>query len=93
MNEKRELSVDWLRVPPAPNAILQLVSCSCKTGCKDNRCSCAGHGLPCTDACCCQHTAPDSSVPCMNQHGNDPEVRPEPSDIVSDDEDGDSSMS
>ena len=37
---------------PAPEAILQLVKCSCKKGCKGN-CSCRNNRIPCTEVCGC----------------------------------------
>lgn len=37
---------------PAPQAVIELTKCACKTGCK-NRCSCFRNGLPCTPLCKC----------------------------------------
>lgn len=34
----------------APETLLQMVHCNCKTACK-TRCSCKGYELPCTPAC------------------------------------------
>lgn len=42
--------VEWMTLPPAPDAILELVHCSCKkTQCKTARCTCRLHDLPCTN--------------------------------------------
>lgn len=53
--------IDWMSLPPAPVAILELVYCSCKkTQCVKGRCTCKSNNLPCTDMChCldCQNTA------------------------------------
>ncbi|CAB3980183.1 Hypothetical predicted protein [Paramuricea clavata] len=38
--------------PPAPQAVIELTKCSCKTECK-GRCSCFKNGLPCTPLCKC----------------------------------------
>lgn len=38
---------------PAPRAVVELVKCGCKVGCKGNRCSCLKNGLPCTPLCKC----------------------------------------
>jgi hypothetical protein len=39
---------------PAPQAVLELVKCGCKTGCKPgSRCGCFTNGLPCTPLCKC----------------------------------------
>ena len=40
-------------VQPAPQAIIELVRCDCKTQCTTNRCQCRREGLPCTDLCAC----------------------------------------
>ena len=37
---------------PAPRAVIELIKCHCKTGCK-GRCSCSSNGLPCTPLCKC----------------------------------------
>ena len=37
--------------PPAPQSLLKIVRCSCRTDCRTARCSCRRHGLVCTDAC------------------------------------------
>ena len=43
--------VDWMTLPPAPEAILELVHCACKkkNNCVKGRCTCKLHELPCTD--------------------------------------------
>ena len=52
----------WLRVrnrlepimtdlPPAPEALLKVVRCTCKHDCDTRRCSCKKHGLDCSVAC------------------------------------------
>ena len=37
----------------APLALIELSACSCKTGCKTNRCKCRKSGFTCTDLCKC----------------------------------------
>lgn len=39
--------------PPAPDTLLKLVKCKCKTGCKNGRCSCKKIPIPCTEMCEC----------------------------------------
>ncbi|KAK3733482.1 hypothetical protein QZH41_007067 [Actinostola sp. cb2023] len=51
----------WLpvmtKLPPAPEAIIQLVKCGCvKERCSTNRCQCRKAGLSCTDLCTCSDT-------------------------------------
>ena len=51
-------------LPPAPDAIIKLVGCGCKTShCSSNRCNSRKAGLNCTDLCACS----DNNVPCANQ--------------------------
>ena len=48
------------RLPPAPDAVLHLVKCSCKKDrCANNRCKCCKAGLQCTDLCSCANNAED----------------------------------
>ena len=35
----------------AAKELLQIIRCSCKTGCTSKRCSCKKHGIPCITAC------------------------------------------
>ena len=52
---------------PAPDAIIELVGCGCKTNhCSSNRCNSRKAGLNCTDLCACS----DNDVPCANQPEN-----------------------
>ena len=39
--------------PPAPEALLELRKCNCKTNCVRKSCGCRKHQLPCTDLCGC----------------------------------------
>ena len=39
-------------VPPAPNAVIELIKCGCKKSCAKH-CSCYKNGLPCTPLCKC----------------------------------------
>src|SRR4029434_9029421 len=49
--------VDWMSLPPAPEAILELVHCSCKKqkNCVRGKCTCKVYELPCTNLCKCTH--------------------------------------
>lgn len=38
-------------LPAAPQSLLELVRCSCKTGCNDLRCGCRKQGLSCSLSC------------------------------------------
>ena len=36
---------------PTPQKLLELVRCSCRSGCSNMRCSCKKHGMPCSTTC------------------------------------------
>ena len=38
-------------LPPAPQELLEVIRCSCKTGCHTVRCTCKKNGMECTVAC------------------------------------------
>ena len=48
-----------------PEAIVELVRCKCKKGCKNNFCCCRKANLVCTDACFC-HEKED----CENEYND-----------------------
>ena len=49
-----ELVIDWTDDKPAPDTVIEMMSCSCKKPCNlENRCSCHENGLLCTDMCKC----------------------------------------
>ena len=48
------LEIKWMTQKPAPEDVLQTISCFCKTlKCRSMRCSCKRSQLPCTDLCNC----------------------------------------
>ena len=64
----------WLpvltKLPPAPEAIFQLVKCTCtKERCSTNRCQChKAWGLNCTDLCTCSDGEPCDNVCSDDDH-------------------------
>jgi len=49
-----ELAIVWMLQDPAPDSILESVSCGCKTSkCNSSRCSCSKAKVSCTDLCKC----------------------------------------
>lgn len=46
-----QLVVDWMAGKPAPEAILELLSCNCTKYCSSARCVCVANGMKCTDMC------------------------------------------
>ena len=44
----------WLNSKPAPEEILEFLSCSCKKSCLNEDCCCFKAGLKCTDMCSVQ---------------------------------------
>ena len=56
------LAIDWMEGLPAPDAILELMSCSCTCVCKAPQCKCIANGLHCTEMCrltSCSNMQPD----------------------------------
>ncbi|XP_045211013.2 uncharacterized protein LOC123562441 [Mercenaria mercenaria] len=45
------LSPVKMTLPPAPEYLLKVIRCSCKTGCDSKRCTCRKHGLECSVGC------------------------------------------
>lgn len=52
-NDHGDILPTTTKVPPAPQAIVELVRCMCKAHCTTQRCSCRRHHLVCTDLCLC----------------------------------------
>ena len=46
-----QLAVDWMQGQPAPQAVLDLLACSCPKGSKLLKCVCMANGLKCTEMC------------------------------------------
>lgn len=51
LNESGTLTVDWMDGKPAPDAVLELMACSCTRVCKAPKCKCIVNGFPCTHMC------------------------------------------
>ena len=49
--EDGKLTIDWMSGEPAPQAVLELLSCQCSRICKLPGCTCLTNGLKCTDLC------------------------------------------
>ena len=49
--ENSQFTIDWMTIPPAPDSILEFLSCNCTKSCDSNRCICRTNGLKCTDMC------------------------------------------
>ncbi|KAJ8395975.1 hypothetical protein AAFF_G00026830 [Aldrovandia affinis] len=50
-NDDDQLTVEWMRGSPVPEAVLQLLSCNCSRRCKLPECQCMSSGLKCTNLC------------------------------------------
>lgn len=64
-DENDKLAVNWMRGSPAPDAVIQLLSCKCVRSCKLPQCTCLSNGLKCTDMCrlkTCQNKACDEEL-------------------------------
>ena len=45
------LTIQWMQGSPAPEAVLQMLSCKCMRTCKLPDCTCMANQLKCTDMC------------------------------------------
>ena len=45
------LAVDWMNGKPAPQALIDLLACTCRRECKMPQCDCMRNALKCTDMC------------------------------------------
>ena len=57
--------------PIAPDSVIELVNCGCKTGCKLLRCSCRKNDICCTDLCACFYFCENTDPPMDRQVGLD----------------------
>ena len=50
-----QFAVDWMKGQPAPEAVLDLLTCTCPKKCTLPKYGCTANGLKCTDMCKLQH--------------------------------------
>jgi hypothetical protein len=65
--ETNVLSIDWMSGRPAPDAVLELLSCKCTRKCVVPKCPCKVNGLACTDMCSLQ-SCDNRAVPEEDDH-------------------------
>ena len=59
-----QIDILWTTLPPAPDALLELIVCSCSGDCSTRHCSCTRNGVLCTDSCrCTERCCNTESVP------------------------------
>jgi hypothetical protein len=63
--EDGQLDIEWMTGPPAPEVVLQLMSCKCKRQCQPD-CPCVVNGFLCSPACKLQ--------PCQNMCDDEDEA-------------------
>ena len=60
--------MDWMEGLPAPDAVLELMSCSSTHVCKAPQCKCIANGPRCTEVCrltSCSNMQPDEEPEAM----------------------------
>ena len=67
-----QLDINWMSLPPAPEALLELILCGCTTDCTTGQCPCKRNGVPCAELCQCGEKYD-------NPHNYEWEERPEDS--------------
>ena len=45
------LTINWMTISPAPDIILEFLSCSCSKSCDNDRCTSRANNLKCTEMC------------------------------------------
>ena len=45
------LDIRWMTCSPAPEEMLEFISCKCRKACQLPECECLKNGLPCTEEC------------------------------------------
>ena len=56
VSAQNHLQIYWTSLPPAPDAVLNMISCACaKSKCAAGGCSCLSVHLKCTDLCKCKN--------------------------------------
>lgn len=73
-NDEGQLDIQWMRGSPAPDAVLQLLSCKCVRLCKLPECTCFNNGLKCTNLCKLQTCANQCSEEEPPAHLTDSDV-------------------
>lgn len=58
---------------PAPSALIEMVSCACKSNCTTNRCQCRKNSLNCTDMCKCEDCENDDYEKTVTDESDDDE--------------------
>ena len=72
------IEIDWMSLPPAPEALMELILCGCTGNCTIGNCTCKRNGLSCSNCCQCGER-------CNNSHNYNLEESKESKD---DDDDG-----
>jgi len=49
--EGEDLTIEWGEGLPAPQAVMELLSCDCKKECVQDSCTCIQNHLKCTNVC------------------------------------------
>ncbi|CAC5378811.1 unnamed protein product [Mytilus coruscus] len=89
------ISINWLDQPPELDSVSILISCSCKTGCANIRCSCVRQGLSYTDDCKCSNTCSNKDFKIVDIANDDDDDDGDDDDeysVNAGDETGDDSM-
>ncbi|KAG0727608.1 hypothetical protein GWK47_034280 [Chionoecetes opilio] len=73
LGDDGELVINWMTAAPAPDTVLEFLSCKCKKSCKLPTCQCMVNGLHCTQACLLQEceNMKDEEVHAEQEEGSD----------------------
>ena len=68
------LEITLMDGPPAPDVVLEILACRCKSNCKIFHCQCLANGLKCTPTCTlqsCDNFAEEDDHPDSNSDDED----------------------
>ena len=67
LDPESNLAIEWMTGMPAPQAVLDLLSCDCRRSCQAATCTCIRNGLKCTKMCRLENceNAPNDTDSCI----------------------------
>ncbi|KAG0724037.1 hypothetical protein GWK47_041478 [Chionoecetes opilio] len=68
------LKIRWMAGLPAPDVVLNLISCTCRRTCRPSDCSCILNGLKCTVVCKlqgCSNMVQDDAIVAQDANDSD----------------------
>ena len=77
LDDDAQLQINWMAGSPAPDVVLEFLSCKCKQRCVYPSCTCLTNGLKCTESCflqSCENIRVDEIVQEQNDNCSDDDI-------------------